>query len=408
MKTKSYDTPSPNWLMHFFWKAAGADRQLLERTPYSDQIKYCCLGGVVLSTAVMAGIAGGYAFYIVLEPQSFIQKTDIHLNTLLMALLFSCIWGLIIFNLDRFLVSGSKRFDTKQHLSSFKKFTPRVIMGIILAITISKPLEVRIFKKEIDLALHQKKLKKQQLFVQEIDSIFDSRLKPHQDDIANWQQEILNAENQYALAEREFNQELKEKPNGSTSGYGPDARKKEELLEVRLSNLNEIRKRNQHYIDQSLSAIGTLKKQQENEVEKSLLVASSADGLAERIKLVHEVTSFWISFFITLLILAIELAPVFFKALMDQTTYDHLERNLHQLTLSKYKIQEGNTNVEETLIYKKLIFDKSLTEKELEIQTKTRLFKHALSVAEIKHIEKINQDPYSYTGDYIYDLIKKK
>jgi len=34
--------------MRLFWKAAGADREILERSTYGDQIKYVCLGGSLL------------------------------------------------------------------------------------------------------------------------------------------------------------------------------------------------------------------------------------------------------------------------------------------------------------------------------------------------------------------------
>ncbi len=57
-----YELPKPGWMMRFFWRCAGADKYLLERATYTDQVKYMCLGGIVMATGVLAGIAGGYAF----------------------------------------------------------------------------------------------------------------------------------------------------------------------------------------------------------------------------------------------------------------------------------------------------------------------------------------------------------
>ena len=51
--------------MKIFWDAAGADHYILEKSTYSDHIKYACLGGIVVATGFMAAMAGGYAFYIV-------------------------------------------------------------------------------------------------------------------------------------------------------------------------------------------------------------------------------------------------------------------------------------------------------------------------------------------------------
>ena len=70
MKTRDYYiTPKSSALMRTFWKAAGGDRYLLERATYSDQIKYMCLGGIVIATGAMATLAGGYAFYTIFEPK---------------------------------------------------------------------------------------------------------------------------------------------------------------------------------------------------------------------------------------------------------------------------------------------------------------------------------------------------
>jgi hypothetical protein len=66
----NYESPKSTWLMRRFWAAAGADSYILEKATYSDQIKYFCLGGIVMATGIMAGLAGGYAFYTV-----FSEKT---------------------------------------------------------------------------------------------------------------------------------------------------------------------------------------------------------------------------------------------------------------------------------------------------------------------------------------------
>ncbi|MBK7666683.1 MAG: DUF4407 domain-containing protein [Sphingobacteriaceae bacterium] len=55
--------------MRLFWKASGADQYILERSTYSDQIKYVCMGGIVIATGAMAALAGGYAFYTIFEPK---------------------------------------------------------------------------------------------------------------------------------------------------------------------------------------------------------------------------------------------------------------------------------------------------------------------------------------------------
>ena len=49
MNKSYYNTPPPGRLMKMLWNAAGADHYILERSTYSDHIKYACLGGIVVA-----------------------------------------------------------------------------------------------------------------------------------------------------------------------------------------------------------------------------------------------------------------------------------------------------------------------------------------------------------------------
>ncbi len=104
MSRDFYTSPKSTRVMRLFWKAAGADRYILERTTYSDQVKYLCLGGIIVATGLMAGIAGGYGFYTIFEPKgnalnSFKTSTDIagtydpiDLATMIKSIVFGIIW----------------------------------------------------------------------------------------------------------------------------------------------------------------------------------------------------------------------------------------------------------------------------------------------------------------------------
>src|SRR5689334_493783 len=76
---------------HFLWWCAGAHQDLLKQYP-SEHSKYAGLGGVILATFVLASFSAGYAVYSVFGNIGW-------------TLVFALIWGLIIFNFDRFLVS---------------------------------------------------------------------------------------------------------------------------------------------------------------------------------------------------------------------------------------------------------------------------------------------------------------
>ena len=90
----------------------------------------------------MAFIASVYALFTIFD-------------LLYPALIFGLVWSLLIFNLDRFIVSTIRKRD--HFRSEFLQATPRIILAIIIAIVISKPLDIKIFEKEINTVLLKEK-----------------------------------------------------------------------------------------------------------------------------------------------------------------------------------------------------------------------------------------------------------
>ena len=75
-------------------------------------------------------------------------------------MVFGLIWGLIIFNIDRFIVASTGKGDGSEAitLGEIKTAIPRILMGIIIAITISKPVELRMFQQEIEVELNSRRI----------------------------------------------------------------------------------------------------------------------------------------------------------------------------------------------------------------------------------------------------------
>jgi len=403
MKRDYYITPKAGSTMRFLWKAAGGDRYILERATYSDQIKYMCLGGIVFATGAMAGLAGGYAFYTIFSPKGSAVENVTDFPTTILSVIFGLIWGLMIFNIDRFIVTSTGKGDGTDKITwdELKSAIPRIIMGAIIAITISKPIEIRMFQTEINNKLYEKQLILQKEFEKRTTANFEERLKVVEDalgEVGKQRQDLLE---RIKKAEREMQDNLMGRVPGIPAGNG----RLTEAIQSQINGLNAEMQRFDLQNGDKIRSADIKRKSILEEKDKVLAtnvkVAQGLDGLLERIKLAHEVAGFWITLFITLLFMAIELTPIFFKLMLNKTPYDYLSENRDDLIRAEngievrydyYKDKEG---IERHLIInheaEKLIFEKM---KVTEIQKE--LTEYAIAKYKEKEKEKIDANLEEY------------
>lgn len=333
MKRDYYESPKAGWLMKQMWKAAGGDRYLLERATYSDQIKYMCLGGIVFATGAMAGIAGGYAYYTIFEPRSSAIDNPVDMGVVTTAVIFGILWGLMIFNIDRFIVTSTGKGDGTEEITwlEFKGAIPRILMGAIIAITISKPVEIRMFKTEIDIKLREKQIEQQRTYIDKVNANFNEEIKNKVVELQKFEKDLSLKIDRHAELERQYIEEAR------TITVGPRALAvKEQMKNVEKEILN---------IQNNIEYIRIKKEKKDIEDRRELAladtekVANGLDGLLERIKIAHEVAGFWITLFITLLFMAIELTPVFFKLMLIKSPYDYLAENRDELIKAEKGIE---------------------------------------------------------------------
>src|SRR5215813_3533555 len=153
----------------FLWWCAGAHQDLLKQFP-SEHAKYSGLGGVLLATFVLASISAGYAIYTVF-------------NNILYAIAFGIIWGLIIFNFDRFLVSTMRKYGISRRKQMWMA-VPRMALALLIGFTIARPLELKIFEKEINVKmtenLHKKIQRNDSLLALENNNVMNTAMAERQ------------------------------------------------------------------------------------------------------------------------------------------------------------------------------------------------------------------------------------
>lgn len=398
-----YQLPESSSLMRFLWKCAGGDRYLLERATYSDQIKYMCLGGIVFATGALAGIAGGYAFYTIFEPRGSAIDNPIDLQTIFIALFFGIVWGLMIFNIDRFIVTSTGKGDGTEAITigELKSALPRILMGMIIAMTISKPVEIRMFKTEIDIKLREKQLEQQAEYQKKVDKTYADREKLLTAEFGNIAKDRNALNERIKIAEQAYTDNLMGKGEKVPAGNGP-------LSKALKSQLDDLSNQLKTFDNQNGKDLAELNKRKDIlRIEKdkarsdNTKIANGLDGLLERIKIAHEVAGFWISLFITLLFMAIELTPIFFKLMLTKTTYDYLAENRDELIKADYGIEvkydyyKDKQGVEKHLVInheaEKLIFEKM---KVTEIQKE--LTQYAVQKYKEREMKKIDENLDNY------------
>lgn len=406
MKPIDYNPPKPSYVMRLLWKAAGGDETILKQSTYSDQVKYMCLGGIIVATGLMAGIAGGYAFYTIFEPKgSALDNDQIDITTSIISMIFGVVWGTIIFNIDRFIVSSTGKGDGTEAItwSELKGAIPRIIMGAIIALTISKPVEIRMFKSEIDKEVRELQLEEQRRLKGEIAKKYEADLEELKQKKDKLYTEIAKAKQDFQSYDLAATEEWEGKSGTGESGDGPAYRKKiatandykELWKKTEAENLKRIQE-----LEESEKEFKSQKSNEENEVNDKI---NKMDGLLLKIKLAHEIAGFWVSLFITLLFMAIELTPIFFKLMLIKSPYDYIEENIKELAKAKAGIHitydyytEGDKQGVERHLVRNLNAEKIINDKVQLLDSQKRLTEYAIQKFEEKIKKQIDENPEDY------------
>ncbi len=397
MKRDFYTTPASTPLMRILWSASGGDRYILERATYSDQIKYMCLGGIIVATGLMAALAGGYAFYTIFEPRGSAIESQFSWSTTIISIFFGCFWGLMIFNLDRFIVSSTGKGDGTEAITwdEFKGAIPRLVLGAIIALTISKPVEIRMFKTEIDVELHNAQMEKQKEYLGSIDKIYADRIESEKKKIAKWNDEIQQKNNRAVQLENQYIEEAR------IVTVGPRARAVKEQWDRAKAEEEQLKSKYDPFIKEGYENLKKFESQKQKDIESGEVVSAGLDGLLERIKLSHKIAGTVISLFITLLFMAIEMTPIFFKLMLVKSPYDFLKENVEELMKAEqgihieynyHKDKEGQERDLVTHLHK----EKLLVEKKSLQKVQEELTEYAISKYKEEMKKKIDANPESF------------
>lgn len=312
----------------FFWYCSGANARLLNECP-TESSKYVGIGATIFFTGLFASLSAGYAFYTVFD-------------SVYSASILAFVWGLMIFNLDRFIVS-SMRKTTPLH--EFKMAIPRLILAVLISIVIAKPLELKIFEKEInsELLLMQDEAKSYR--EEQILTKYEEQLLLPREEIAQLKKEIQDK----TMKRNELREIARVEADGTGGtmkrNAGPIYNIKKADADRLDNELSELKAKNQPLIEgkiQQMASIDSLQKAELLALENEDIGGPAArmEGLN---RLGNKSNAIWLAnIFIMLLFIVIELSPILVKLMTQKGPYDHL------LFTEEYKF--------ETSVYKNRAF----------------------------------------------------
>ena len=294
-------------IRRFFVLCSGADTSILNSCSNGEQNKYAGIGATVFFTAVMAFIASAYALYTVFD-------------NVYTAIFFGLLWGLLIFNLDRFIVSTIRKRDS--FWNEFIQATPRILLAVIIAVVISKPLEMKIFEKEINQVLLEEKNAMTLANKEQIAMQYTPVIEGLNQDIADLKGEITAKEAETNALYDTYIAEAEGREGTLLVGKGPVYKEKREKHDAYLLELRDLKEKNGEKIEAIEAQIASLQQEYGQDVENSQPIIDGFDGLMARINALGKLPWFP-SFFIFLLFLAIETSPIVVKLLSPKGPYDY-------------------------------------------------------------------------------------
>jgi hypothetical protein len=193
---------------------------------------------------------------------------------------------------------------------------------VIIAIVISKPLEIKIFEKEINTVLLKEKNAMALNNKKEVANYFKSDLDKNKAEIDKLKFEITSKEKEVNTLYETYITEAEGTAGTKKLGKGPVFKEKIAKHDLAKQELDTLQKTNLAKIAEMEKNTKTLQTDLDKKVSETQPIIDGFDGLMARINALDKLP--WLpSFFIMLLFLAIETSPIIAKLLSPKGEYDY-------------------------------------------------------------------------------------
>ncbi|MEV4094296.1 DUF4407 domain-containing protein [Streptosporangium saharense] len=338
---------------------AGVNEGVLDQVPL-ERTRYVGLGGVILGTAVIAGVSMWFALGQVVG--------RVHPGMVVLALG----WTLVVLNLDRWLVSTVTGMWQRRIMMLF----PRLLVAVVLGSIVAEPLVLRVFEtavvqhvadgREAARSAERALLTRCNpmtgapsgsgcenagLLVSSA-SADEAEISDLEKDAARLQKRVDDAHGEYRRLKDQASAEcVGKKITGVTSGrrgVGPLCRRLEAAarsarslsdLDGNTEKLRELRERISALRAPLAAKRGDLGKRIQAAIDERLAAMPAGNapvGILERMRALHEISSentylFAASWLFRLFLVLIDCLPVLVKLMGGTTTYDRMVEHANRM-----------------------------------------------------------------------------
>lgn len=206
-------------------------------------------------------------------------------------------------------------------MDEFIQATPRIILAVIIAIVISKPLEIKIFQKEIETVLLKEKNEMAMANKKQVTNYFQGDVNKNKAEMDSLKSDISKKEKEVNDLYSVFITEAEGTAGTKKLGKGPVYKEKRVKHDMALKQLDSMKAANAVKIKEKEAKAKTLQADLDKKVTETQPIIDGFDGLMARINALNKLP--WLpSFFIMLLFLAIETSPIIAKLLSPRGEYD--------------------------------------------------------------------------------------
>ncbi|HEY9535429.1 MAG TPA: DUF4407 domain-containing protein [Mucilaginibacter sp.] len=319
-------------ITRFFWFCSGAHVDTLKKYPIEHN-KYVGIGATIFFTALFASLSGGYAMYFVFNGDSFAVG---------FAILFGLLWGFAIFNMDRYIVSSiNKDGSTNQQIL---QASPRILLAIMIGIVISRPLELKVFDKEIRQKLKSAYLKGQHSKIDTLQKTYNEKYSMELAKNADLKKEKDSLEKDINRSRVQLNEEVFGEKNNQTSGivgYGTYAKQKQAVLQEKEDRLKLVTQNAENmdaYLSQrkDFEGVNSTRLFSDHQLDSLSKIAGFADRnwalgqLTYNENGTRDLDTYLAISFIGYLFILFECLPVFVKLMSPKGPYDVAIAKTHE------------------------------------------------------------------------------